>query len=201
MHSRMALVAALAATLLTASGAEAVAKPKITEKTEYYRISGKTGRDLLRDMNRRGPRHGWLTKAIAQTRYETRTFGDMVGENGKCRVRGGGVSMTITYIYPQPREKLSREMARRWKFFQADNVRHEKTHGRIAREMAAALETRIKGFETSGDRRCWAAKVRLERETRAIFDAYKKKQAAFDEREHRDGGSVDKSIAVLLGKG
>lgn len=190
----------LASMSIAAFATQADAKPKITEKTEYYQISGKTGIDLLWDMNRKGPRQGFLTKAIAQTRYEADFKGDMVFENGVCRISGGGVSMKITYIYPQPREKLSGDMLRRWKLFQADNIRHEKVHGKIARELAAVLDKKIRSFATRGDRRCGNALAKLKRETRAIYNAYEKKQNDFDRQEHREGGAVDKSVAVLVTK-
>jgi predicted secreted Zn-dependent protease len=38
--------------------------PKVTEKTEYYDISGKTGAELFRSIMRKGPRHGFMSKAI-----------------------------------------------------------------------------------------------------------------------------------------
>jgi len=200
MRSPMKLMAALALACIAGWPTQADAKPKITEKTEYYQISGKTGVDLLWDMNRKGPRQGFLTKAIAQTRFETDFQGDMDFQNGVCRVSGGGVVMKITYIYPQPREKLSGDMVRRWKLFQADNVRHEKVHGRIAREMASVLDEKIRSFATKGDRRCSNAMAKLKRETKAIYDAYEKKQNDFDRQEHREGGAVDRSVAVLVGK-
>lgn len=176
------------------------AKTRITEKTEYYEISGKTGLELFLDMNRRGPRHGFLTKAIAQTRYETRPDGRFVHEKGVCRIKGGGVTMKITYIYPKPRGTLDADLARRWKLFQADNLRHEQTHGRIARELANEVDTFVRGFAVKDGPSCWKALSRFERELQALYTRNKKKQAAFDLKEHRDGGPVDKSIRILVGK-
>lgn len=191
-------LAALAAQVLVAGQAEA--KPRITEKVEYYSINGKTGADLLRDMNRKGPRHGFLTKAIAQTRYTTTPRGDMYNANGVCRVKDGGVSMAITYIYPQPRQTLSGDLARRWRIFQADNVRHEKMHGVIARELAGRLDSTIRDFTMKDGKYCGRAMAKLKRDVREIYDKYEARQVAFDEREHRDGGPVEKSIRVLVGK-
>ena len=176
------------------------AKTRITEKTEYYEISGKTGVELFLDMNRRGPRHGFLTKAIAQTRYETRPDGKFVHEKGVCRIKGGSVTMKITYIYPKPRGTLDRDLARRWKLFQADNIRHEQTHGRIARELASEIDGYLRGFAVKDGPSCWKALSQFEREIQAKYAANKKKQAAFDLKEHRDGGAVDKSILAPIGK-
>ena len=42
---------------------------KVTEKTGSYAVAGRSGAALLGAMDRRGPKHGFLTRAIAQTRY------------------------------------------------------------------------------------------------------------------------------------
>ena len=193
-----ALTAILLSVLPPTSSAHA--KARITEKTEYYDISGKTGVDLFLDMNRRGPRHGFLTKAIAQTRYETRPDGKFVHDKGVCRIAGGGVTMKITYIYPKPRGTLDRDLDRRWKLFQADNVRHEQTHGRIAKELAAEIDRYVRGFAVKDGSSCWKALSQFERDIKSFYARNKKKQAAFDLKEHRKGGAVDKSILVLVGK-
>lgn len=190
-------LAALAAMLATVGPVGA--KPIVKEKIEYYSISGKTGMDLLVDMNRRGPRHGFLRKAIAQTKYTSTPRGDIVHRNGTCRVVGGGITTDITYIYPKPASRLSRDLTRRWRIFQADNVRHEKAHGRIARQMAAELDRKIGGFSMKDTGSCRRAVARLKREVAAIYTKYEKAQADFDQREHRDGGAVEKSVLILIG--
>ncbi len=187
----IALAAALAAP-------EANAAPKVVEKVEYYSISGRTGAELLRDMARRGPRQGFLTKAIAQTRYETRADGRLRHAGGVCRFEGG-TTLEVTYIYPKPGNPLDRDLERRWRIFQADNERHEKVHGRIARELAVELDRRLRAFAMKDGPSCWKAKAAVKREREALFDLYEKKQVAFDVKEHREGGPVDRSIEVLLG--
>lgn len=176
------------------------AKTRITEKTEYYEISGKTGLELFLDMNRRGPRHGFLTKAIAQTRYVTTPDGKFVHDNGVCRIKGSSVTLKITYVYPRPRGTLDRDLARRWKLFQAYNIRHEQTHGRLARELAAELDAYLRGFAVKDGPSCWKALSRFERELQAFYANDKKKQAAYDLKEHRKGGAVDKNALALIGK-
>jgi predicted secreted Zn-dependent protease len=196
----LAVVLALALLAYLPLAKSAFAKVKVSEKTEYYEISGKTGVDLYRDMGRRGPRHGFLTKAIAQTRYEVTPEGHMAHEKGLCRIKGAGVTLKITYIYPKPRGPLSADLARRWKRFQADNVRHEQMHGRIAKEFAAAADTYFRRFAVKDGPSCRKAVSQLKREAKALTDRYEKKQVDFDRNEHRDGGAVDKSALALIGK-
>lgn len=178
----------------------ALAAPRITEKIEYYTITGKTGEDLLYEMNRKGPRHGFLRKAIAQTRYSATPRGSFAWRDGTCRTIDSGVVLDITYIYPKPEGTLPRDLVRRWNVFQADNVRHEKEHGRIARRMASELDRTIGRFSMKDGRSCGRAAATLKRQVADIYDKYEKLQNAFDRREHRPGGEVEKSIRVLTGR-
>ncbi|MFN3549569.1 MAG: DUF922 domain-containing protein [Mesorhizobium sp.] len=197
---RLGAVLAFALLAVLPLATPAHAKARVTEKTEYYEISGKTGVDLLLDMNRRGPRHGFMTKAIAQTRYEARPQGHLAHANGVCRIKDAGFTVKITYIYPKPRQPLDGDLARRWKLFQADNIRHEEVHGRIAKELGAEADGYVRRFAVKDGASCWKALSQFEREIKAIYARYQKKQAAFDLKEHRKGGAVDKSILLLVGK-
>ena len=176
------------------------AAPKIVEKVEYYEIGGKTGAELLIDMNRKGPRHGFLTRAIAQTQINSDMKGDMRHADGVCRVVGGAMTLNLTYVYPKPSTPLRGDLARRWDLFQADNVRHEKMHGRIAREMAVELDARLRGFAMKDGPGCGRAILAWQREFKAIVARHNLRQKQFDAVEHRDGGMVEKSILILVGK-
>ncbi|MGB6116658.1 MAG: DUF922 domain-containing protein [Mesorhizobium sp.] len=178
----------------------AFAQARITEETKFYQISGKTGMELLRDMNRRGPRHGFLTKAIAQTQFKTGYSGDFVYENGVCHAKGASYNLHITYVYPQPKVRFDSAMARRWKVFQATNIQHEREHGRIAKKMANTIGKKLRAFKVKDSRGCDRPVARLSREIDAIVTAQNKEQMAYDKREHRDGGPVEKSIFSLIGK-
>lgn len=191
----MGLMAALA------SVGVANGKPIIKEKTEYYAIRGNTGAELLRDMNRRGPRHGFLRKAIAQTQYTATPYGDLAYGDGVCRAQGAGVTLDMTFVYPKPSHRLSPDLERRWRIFQADNIRHEKVHGRIARQMAAELDRVFASFSMTDSSNCRRSFRRLKGEAEAIHARYEKMQNDFDAREHRDGGAVEKSVRILIEKG
>ena len=77
---------------------QAVAAPKVTVKTNTFDISGKTGIELLRELDRRGPKHGFLTRAIAQTRYQLNSSAEYRFSRGTCAVVRPNVRLDITYI-------------------------------------------------------------------------------------------------------
>lgn len=192
---RRMLLASLA--IFAASAAPAMAG-KVTVKTEYYAISGKTGVDLVRAMARKGPRHGFLSKAIAVTRFKPKVSGDMVYKDGVCRTRNAGFDLAITYVYPKPSGKLPADVNRRWGAFVAGVEKHEQTHGRLGRELAGALDRKLRGFSMKDKKGCRAATAAMMADVKKTIVAYDAKQRAFDEKEHRKGGNVEKMLLRLV---
>ena len=188
------------AALVAAAGSPgmAEAKARITIKTTYYTVHGDTGHDLFESMNRNGPRHAFMQKAMAQTQYKTSPRGEMRWKDGICRVDNGGYDAEITYVFPKPARPLTGAMARRWKVFMVHTIAHEKVHGQIAAEMAHELDRHIRKFAMEDGRGCRRALSRLRKDVKAIYKRFDDKQNAYDMREHRDGGAVEKSVLRLV---
>ena len=97
----------LAASLvLASSGAWTVAHAApgaitVSVNRESYLIRGRSGNQLLEEMDRRGPKHGLLTRAIAQTRYSVRWDITWAENNGGCRIETANAKLLITYTYPE----------------------------------------------------------------------------------------------------
>lgn len=170
---------------------------KIVEKTSNYRISGRTGAELIAQMDRRGPRHGFLTRAIAQTRYSV-SWTIEWGESRKaCRIKSIDGDLAITYFYPTVTSSMSPDLKRRWSHFMTGVRRHESTHGTLARQMAKAVERSLSGLSVRNDPGCGKARREAKRRMQAIYDDYEARQVRFDKREHRNGGPVEKLITAL----
>jgi predicted secreted Zn-dependent protease len=197
MFSVLKRAAAVSAALLSMVVA---AQAQVSVSTKYYNITGKTGMELFWDMNRKGPRHGFLTKAIAQTQFKTDLKGDIVYSNGVCRTKNARYSLQITYVYPNPTTKLDAGLAKRWRAFQASNVRHEQEHGRLGRKFADDMNRTLRNFKMADKQSCRKADRALTKQLDSIIVSYNKSQVDFDKREHRDGGPVEKSILALVGK-
>lgn len=186
---------AVAAGLLTAGPSAAAAKITVTK--EYYRISGKTGGALLDQMDRRGPKHGFMTRAIAQTRYSMQSGADWRYSNGVCRARDVKVRLSITYVYPRPTAPVSAELKRRWTEFMRGVVAHEEMHGQIARQMANAAQKAVAGMAIRDRRNCPTVQRKMKRKIDAIVAEYERRQETFDDDEHRDGGRIDGLVRSL----
>lgn len=194
-------LAVLAAFLCALSVAATVhARPKVTVKTKHYDVRGKTGAEVLRQINRKGPRHGFLVRAIAQTQY-TLSYGFETVQSAKdCRIRKVRVKMDIVYVYPRLKGKVSKNLNRRWKRF-LNGVRvHEEVHGKLAKQMAAATEKTLLATRVKGKRGCRKIKRVAKRNADKVFKKYERMQVTFDKKEHRDKGNVERLVVALVKK-
>ena len=183
----MKLVVGACAALLAATCAGQAAD-RIKVDTQNYAISGQTGAELYASMVKRGPRHGLLSRAIAQTSYK----------NGVCRVVQAKPVLMLTYTYPQPTQGLSPQLKRRWAAFMSGVKRHEQKHGAIAREMVRAAEASVRGLKVSADPTCRQVRSEVKRRADKVYAEYEARQLNFDAREHRDRGNIDRLILSLV---
>lgn len=170
----------------------------VNSRTTYYAISGSNGMQLYLSMVRRGPRHGLLSRAIAQTSYRVEWDARVEAADGVCRVTSARPKLSITYAYPRPAEKMSPAVKARWNRFMTGVRRHEETHGRLAQQMVDAAYKSVRGLKIAGDSSCRKTRREMKRRTDAAYALYEARQVRFDEVEHRDGGNIDRLILALI---
>ena len=163
----------------------------VKAKTGTYSISGKDGNALLDAMDRRGPKHGFLTRAIAQTSYTVSWDVDWKEKAGACRVANAAATLSITYTYPQVKGTMSPDLQRRWVRFIAGVRKHEETHGRLARQMVGAAEKSLSGISYDNDPRCRKTQAELKKRIALTYAKYEARQIEFDRVEHAEGGNVE----------
>jgi predicted secreted Zn-dependent protease len=194
---RLSHVVVVAAAALTALAVPAAAAVKTTVKTTQYSISGRNGSELLNQMDRRGPKHGFLTRAIAQTSYTVNWEIGWANKGGTCRLREAKATLSITYIYPNATGPMSADLKKRWATFMKGVRKHEEMHGVIAQKMVKAADRAIAGFSTQNDPNCRRAQAAVKRKVDAVYAEYEAQQARFDRVEHRNGGGVDQLVRAL----
>jgi len=176
----------------------AAAEVKTSVKTAYYKVSGTTGEALMQSMDSNGPRHGFLARAIAQTRYTVDWTLRWRQSGSSCRLAAASARLAIDYRYPRLANQLSPAMQKRWTRFLAGVRKHEEVHGRIARDMAAAADKAVRGVGYANDPSCRKAQKEVERRVNAVYATYEAKQRAFDDREHAEGGAVERLVGSLV---
>ncbi|MFK0688564.1 DUF922 domain-containing protein [Mesorhizobium sp. IMUNJ 23033] len=196
---RLAVLTCLVAiAALCGSAAAASAGSKVVVKTRTYDITGTTGLALMEAMDRKGPKHGFMTHAIAQTGYTVDWDLDAGQDNGVCRMRRANGTLNLIYTYPRVASATTPALQKRWKRFFTGVRVHEETHGRIAREMMRVTERSIQGLKVADDPFCYKTRREARRRIEAAYAAYEAKQNAFDAREHRNGGHVEHLIIALI---
>lgn len=185
----IALVACLAAS-------PALCGVRTTVRTETYAIASNTGEALLDSMDRNGPRHGLLARAMAQTRYKVNWNTDWLKSGGRCRLKSADATLSIVYRYPELARPASRKLERRWKAFMAGVRKHEEMHGKIARRMVLAAHNSVSRLARKNDL-CARSQRQFERIIDAVYAKYEARQARFDDLEHGEGGNVDRLLFML----
>lgn len=194
---RTALAFATAACVaLPAGGALAQAKVSIT--TKYYDVAGRSGVALIKAMDKKGPRHGFMTRAIAQTSYTVGWEFTWSREGKSCRLAEADGTLDMTYTYPNAGEGIDPGLQKRWKRFMAGVRKHEEQHGRLAREMVAVAERSVKNVKFGQDPRCNRAQAEAKRRIATVYAKYEARQIAFDKREHSEGGNVEHLLYGLM---
>ncbi|UVK41711.1 DUF922 domain-containing protein [Mesorhizobium sp. AR10] len=198
---RLAILTCLvAAGALCAHAAPASAGIKVLVRERTYDITGTTGKALVEAMDRKGPKQGFMTRAIAQTGYVANWDINISREDGVCRLRQADGTLEITYTFPHMASAITPALQKRWKRFFAGTRAHEHTHGRIAREMMRATGKSITGLAFADNLLCSRTRREAKRRISAIYAEYEAKQNAFDAREHRDGGHVEHLVNALIRK-
>jgi predicted secreted Zn-dependent protease len=167
--------------------------------TETYAVTGNSGEALLDAMDRKGPRYGLLARAMAQTRYKVDWRYDWERSGSRCRLKSVDASLSIVYRYPELARPAPPELGRRWQKFIAGVRHHEEMHGQVARQMVFAAHKSISKL-TRGSDRCASATRRVERIIDTVYAEYEARQTRFDDREHGEGGNVDRLLDMLTRK-
>ncbi|TIT77340.1 MAG: DUF922 domain-containing protein, partial [Mesorhizobium sp.] len=98
---RVSVLACLAAIgVLCSFSPIASAGTKLLVKTRTYEISGTTGVALVAAMDRNGPKHGFMTRAIADTAYTVNWDLAISRTDGVCHLRQADGVLDLTYTYP-----------------------------------------------------------------------------------------------------
>ena len=174
------------------------AAPKVTVKTTTFSISGTSGTAIMAALDRKGPKHGFMSRAIAQTRYEMNSEAEWTHRDGWCMVTKPAVVIDITYVYPKLTGPVPSTLQQRWQAFMAGVTRHEKVHGRLAKEMAFAAEKALSKVRVRDDKDCRRFSAEMKRAVNAVVTDYERRQVAFDDAEHKPGSSIDRLIRKLV---
>jgi predicted secreted Zn-dependent protease len=195
------LVAALALAAAILFPALAVAKVKVSESTRYYQVHGSDGFEVSKAMLSSGQRNINMRHAIAATSTKFSLGEAQVGvRNGRCVVEDVEVNLEIEYLYPKWASKntASPSVRRAWDSFYAELLKHERTHGEIAKKAAKRMERELKKLSGTVALGCRDFGQFADQRFRRIAEELKREQLAFDARENRRQSRISKLQVALL---
>jgi predicted secreted Zn-dependent protease len=189
----------LAAGLCAVLATPAAAGMKLNLQTKTYSIAGRTGAELVKAMDRKGPKHGFTAHAIALTTYAVDWDLKVKKDNGGCRLTEAIGTLNLTYTFPSAEQDLPPALEQRWMRFSEGVRAHELNHGRIAQAMVRETARSIEGLTETQDRFCIKTRHQAKRRIKALEDEYEARQVAFDRSEHGKGGHVQRLVEALVG--
>jgi predicted secreted Zn-dependent protease len=181
--------------------ATASAKVVVKETVKYYPVKGRDGLEVSKAMLVGGSRNINMHHAIAATSTRFSLSDAQVGvKNGRCVVNDVKVTLDIVYLYPKwsMKDAAGRKVRKAWDTFYAELLKHEQTHGKIAKAAAARIEKELKSLSGTVALGCKDFGKFADRRFNKIADELKKQQLAFDARENRDSSKITKLQIALL---
>ncbi|MEL7228840.1 MAG: DUF922 domain-containing protein [Pseudomonadota bacterium] len=160
---------------------------KITEKTKFYTITGKTAQQFAISMSRRGPysrAHRARSWATASRDLSYQLTNTKSAKN--CRVKDVNVSLKITYQMPKPRSLrgVSKKHRTRWQRMYRLLDTHEKVHGRFYKEFARDLRRQLLRMKPAGS--CRALDRKASKLVERLSEKDRLRNQRFDARDTRN---------------
>jgi predicted secreted Zn-dependent protease len=179
----------------------AVAKVVVKEKVKYYPVKGRDGIEVSKAMLVGGARNINMRHAIAATttRFSI-SDAEVVVRDGRCVVQDVKVTLDIAYLYPKwsTMKQASPKVRKAWDAFYAELVKHERTHGEIAKKAAARIERELKKLSGTVALGCRDFGKSADQRFERISNELKQQQLAFDARENKGSSRITKLQVALL---
>lgn len=160
---------------------------KITEKTKFYTISGKTASEFAFSMSRRGPysrAHRARTWATASRDISYQLVRRQTAKD--CRIKDVTIRLKISYNMPKPRtlKGVSKKHRSKWARMYRLLDTHEKVHGRYYKQLARDIQRGLLRIGAAPNCR------QLDRKASALVEKLSEKDRLknqrFDQRDRRN---------------
>ena len=173
----------------------AQAKVTVSENVKYFKISGKTGKQLYGQIRRKAPaklrKRNWIAATYANYNFKKMIIGV---RGNRCVIATSNIHLKLTYYYPKwtNRRGSSRRVKSNWGSFEKRIVTHERTHGKIYREMLQTIEREVRKMTGSARGGCKRYVKSVERKIASIEKRYNRKQIAFDRKENQSRSKISR---------
>lgn len=160
---------------------------KISEKTKYYSINGKSAAEFAISMSKRGPysrmhrRRAWATATRDMT-YQ------LFHQKSKKRCKIKSVKLKLKVVYEMPKltstRRVSKKNRSKWKKMYGLLNKHERTHGLYYKQFARKVYKSLRQMKAA--RTCSDLEKNAARIVEKLAKADKKRNVDFDRRDRRN---------------
>lgn len=147
------------------------------------------------------PKTRQVGHAIATTRTAIKVRNVKFKKQGnRCVVGSADVILDLVYTYPRwnGSRRASAKLRSAWEKFNAQVVRHEQTHGRISREYARRLHSKLLTLSGRISNKCQDFGRRSQRALKLLLNGSRKRHISFDRREGRARSRVRRLQKALI---
>lgn len=155
----------------------AIAEVLLTEKIDYYPISGIGKKEITEALKKKAPYRKGKDYYPAYTQTDIKYEYTWGKRAGRCAVKKVKVMLTLTYVYPRLTSAQSRTVQRWWDDKIKRFVVHEGIHGDISKRSAHELDRKLRSLN---DLSCSNAKQVIASRAKYIIRQMKKEQAEYD---------------------
>ncbi len=165
----------------------------ISEKTRYYRITGKSAPEFAASMARKGPYSRSHRRRAWATATRDMTYQLFHRKNKKsCKIKAVKVKLKVLYEMPKlaSTRGVSRRQRSKWsKMFGLLN-KHERTHGLYYKQFAKKVYATLRKLKSA--RTCSALEKRAASIVEKLAKADKKRNVKFDKRDRRNYRTMER---------
>lgn len=159
------------------SVAPSQAEVRLTEKTQYYSVTGKSKQEISKSIKRNAPHRKGKEYYPAYTQTDIKYTYSWSSLKGRCAVKKIIVFLTLTYVYPRLVDQPSPAVQRWWDDKIKRFIIHEKIHGDISKRAAYELDRTIRSLQNLD---CKNAKNIISAKAKSIVKQMKQKQIEYD---------------------
>lgn len=163
--------------LCTVIASPALAEVILTERNEYYPVSGIGKRAILEDMKLKAPEIKGDDVYPAYTRTDIKYKYTWGRKNGRCDIIKVEVLLSLTYLYPRLAQTQTASVQKWWDDRMAKFVHHEQIHGDISKRAAYELDRKLRSLKNMN---CDTAKRTIKKRGDFILQQLKKNQKEYD---------------------
>lgn len=168
----------------------------VKEKTNFYDVSGATGKQIFRKfgvnkVSKGNSLHFGGRHAIASTDFvvEVKNIKKAIVANN-CRITNANVLINVTYSLPRwtDAQKASPNMRNEWSKFMDYVIWHERHHVKLAKDFAKKYLALIKETRYPALANCSSMPKEAKNKLKKLVKFHKRTQQAFDRAENLSGG-------------